>query len=303
MLRLANAEEKFRLDSDASAMFRTALAPEDVLGILRTPNLKLRAARNPSALLVGMAKDQAQRARVGRLLALVPMLRRIDKMRDLWGLDEEAEGLLKFGIPSTVVLQWLDEVAGSMRESGATRDAAIFVKSRLRRMILDLRAAEVGPGPPPSLSSRRDETDRSRGRQRSRSRSRQRTRSRSRERWRDGAQGPGHLAKGDERREVDRPLPGNHGRRPQQAVSEEQLHQQVPHAQSSLRAVPPPVAPAASTGGKITSSGKGIGKGSSKGLPSGLSGRGSANAGDNADELMVQIQRLQSQLETAKRGL
>lgn len=283
MLRLASTEEKFRLDSETSATFRTALAPEDVLNILRTPNLKLHAAQDPSALLMGMAKDQLQRARSGKLLTLVPMLGRIDEIRDQWRLDEEAEGLLKFAIPSTQVLEWLDQILGSMREARKERDACAFIKSRLRRMILDLRAFEAGGGPAP-LTGRRDDEDRSRGRHRSRSR--------SRERRREGVNGP------PARREADRPPAGSHGQwPPPRAVSEEQPRH---HAQPSLRVVPPPVAPMSSASGKLAGgSGKGSVKGNSKGaLPS----RGPAGDAGDAAQLMSQIQKLQSQLETAKRG-
>lgn len=282
MLRLASTEEKFRLDSETSATFRTALVPEDVLNILRTPNLKLHAAQNPSALLMGMAKDQVHRARSGKLFTLVPMLMRIDEMRDQWRLDEEAEGLLKFAIPSTQVLEWLDQTVGAMREARKERDACAFIKSRLRRMILDLRAAEAGRGPA-ALTGRREDEDRSHGRHRSRSRSRGR---------RDGINGP------PARREADRPPAGSHGQWPlPRAVSEEQPRH---HAPPSLRVVPPPVAPMSSASGKLVGgSGKGSGKGNNKGAPRQVGPVG--DAGDAA-QLMAQIQKLQSQLETAKHG-
>lgn len=292
MLRLALAEEKYRLDQHSSAMFRTMLAPEDVLEILRSVSLKAQIPHNASALFTDMAKSQVQRAKANRLVAVVPMLRWIDKMRDQWSLDEEAEGILKFGVPAAIVLEWLEQIGVALREAqGSDRDAARFVKNRLRRMLRDLRPASRRP----------------------------RSRSRSRDRRRDSGRGP------PGGREAERPLQrAGIAPPPQQAFPPlppdlgDQLHQPSSQMPQGLRAVPLPVAPGRPTfrqaNGAETRDGKaagappgvragppGSGKASSKGTASGRPVFRPAS--DAAGDLMAQIQKLQSQLEIAKRTM
>jgi len=227
--------ERFKLDVGIENMLRTAMAPEDAVELLRDPALKLDQARNPSSLLVNYAKPHIKRAKADRCVALVPMLKWIDRLRDSWQLDAEAEALLKFMVPCTRVLHWLEQIGNELPRSGSP---CSFVKARLRALLAEPSdAREARPGPPP----RRGPDERSRS---------------------PDSRDPKRLRRG----------PVASGSPPQ-------------------REAPRP------------GEGKGCGKGGGcRGESKGGRGSGIGSPSTDPTALMAQIQRLQQELNSAKRG-
>merc|ERR1719367_2369303 len=105
MLKLVSMVDRYKLDAGIEHTLRTGMAPEDVGALIGDPNMKLDSVRNASSLLMKEAKPYVNRAQKDRCMTLVPTLKRIDQLRDTWGLDPEAEALLKFMVPSTKVVR------------------------------------------------------------------------------------------------------------------------------------------------------------------------------------------------------
>mmetsp|Transcript_84566 Transcript_84566/g.139949 ORF Transcript_84566/g.139949 Transcript_84566/m.139949 type:complete len:298 (-) Transcript_84566:36-929(-) len=148
LLRVVATVERFKLDVGIDTTLRTEMAPEDVITLLRDPTVKLDTARNPSALLMNFARPHVTRAKAERSVAVVPMLKWIDRLCDNWTLDEESQSLLKFAVPCTRVLHWLDQIGNEMPRHG---NSNAFAKARIRRMLQDLDSVggQEGRGAPP----------------------------------------------------------------------------------------------------------------------------------------------------------
>eukprot|EP00927_Polykrikos_kofoidii_P067286 TRINITY_DN62797_c0_g1_i1.p1 TRINITY_DN62797_c0_g1~~TRINITY_DN62797_c0_g1_i1.p1 ORF type:complete len:301 (+),score=47.62 TRINITY_DN62797_c0_g1_i1:80-982(+) len=180
MLKLAACVDRFKLDNGIENMLRTSMAPEDVLAVLTDPNLKLDNARNPSSLLMNYAKPHIRRAKADNLVSVVPLLKWIDKVRDTWSLDAEAEALLKFMVPCAYLVPWLEQIG---EEVPGSDDPNTTVKARIKQMLLETpprNDQHVGADSPEETRGRggRDGDSRSQGANRRASRSRSRSISR-----------------------------------------------------------------------------------------------------------------------------